>query len=225
MNKADIEVKNLLDLSKTDYYFLFKNLNYPFELIKILKNRFMEAVDRLDFSEYNRIKDGVYVHKSVTVLKSVYLGRNIIIGKNADIRNSAFLRENVIIGDNCVVGNSCELKNVLMFNESKAPHFNYIGDSILGYRAHIGAGVVLSNQKIDKSNIVLKLDDGDIDTGLTKFGSILSDNVEVGCNSVLNPGTIICRDTDIYPLQSIRGVIGPNLIYKSNNMIVTKNIE
>ena len=222
MNKADIEIKNLLDISKTDYYFLFKNLNYPFELIKVLKDRFREAVDKLDFSVYNRIKDGVYVHKSVTILKSVYLGKNIIIGKDADIRNSAFLRENVIIGDNCVVGNSCELKNVLMFNESKVPHFNYVGDSILGYRAHLGAGVILSNLKADKSKIVLKLDDGNIDTGLTKFGAIVADNVEIGCNSVLNPGTIIGKNSNIYPLQSVRGVIGSNMIYKSRDVIVNK---
>ena len=222
MNLSDIEISNILDLSKTDYSFLFKNLKYPFEVLPLLKDRFDIAVRSLDNFEYNRIKDGVYVHKSVTVLKSVYLGKNIIIGKDVDLRNSAFLRENVIIGDNCVVGNSCELKNVLMFNDSKAPHFNYLGDAVLGYKSHLGAGVITSNLKMDKTKIVLKLDDKTLDTGLKKFGAIVGDNVEVGCNSVLNPGTIIGRNTNIYPLQSVRGVIKENSIYKSADKVIDK---
>lgn len=222
MKKDDIKIGNILDLSKTAYSFMFAGLTYPYEVLPIIKDLFMQAVRKLDTSEYNRIKDGVYVHKSVTVLKSVFLGRNIIIGKDVDLRNSAFLRDNVIIGDNCTVGNSCELKNVIMFNESVVPHFNYVGDSVIGYKAHLGAGAVTSNLKLDRSIIKLKFDDGEIDTKLKKFGAIIGDNVEIGCNSVLNPGTIIGKNSNIYPLQNVRGVVPGNSIYKSDNSIVGK---
>lgn len=222
MNKNDLKIENLLDLSQTDYSFLFKGLNYPFELLPLIKNLFMKVAQSLDMSEYNRIKDGVYVHKSVTVLKSVYLGRNIIIGKDVDLRNSAFLRDNVIIGDNCVVGNSCELKNVLMFNESQAPHFNYLGDCILGYKAHLGAGVIMSNLKLDKTEIKVHCDDGTIDTGLRKFSGIVGDYAEVGCNSVVNPGTIIGRHSMIYPLSNVRGTVNEKSVYKNNDNIIRR---
>ena len=222
MKKEDIKIQNLLDLSKTDYGFLFAGLTYPFEVLPLIKEMFYTITRRLDYSQYNRIKDGVYVHKSVTVLKSVFLGRNIIIGKDVDLRNSAFLRDNVIIGDNCIVGNSCELKNVLMFNESVAPHFNYVGDTIMGYKSHLGAGAITSNLKMDKTIINLHCEDGDIDTKLKKFGAIIGDNVEVGCNAVLNPGTIIGKNTHIYPLQNVRGIVPSNSIYKADDKIVIK---
>lgn len=222
MKKDDIKIGNILDLSKTAFSFMFAGLTYPYEVLPIIKDLFMQAVRKLDTSEYNRIKDGVYVHKSVTVLKSVFLGRNIIIGKDVDLRNSAFLRDNVIIGDNCTVGNSCELKNVIMFNESVVPHFNYVGDSVIGYKAHLGAGAVTSNLKLDRSIVKLKFDDGEIDTKLKKFGAIIGDNVEIGCNSVLNPGTIIGKNTNVYPLQNVRGVVPGNSIYKSDSVIVGK---
>ena len=222
MNKDSIKINELLNLNETDYSFLFKGLTYPFEVLPLIKQKFEECVRSLNNFEYNRIKDGVYVHKSVTVLKSVYLGRNIIIGKDVDLRNSAFLRENVIIGDNCVVGNSSELKNVLMFNKSKAPHFNYVGDSVLGYTSHIGAGVKVSNLKLDETEVVLKVGEELINTKLRKFGAIVSDNAQVGCNAVLNPGTILCRDVFVYPLTSVRGVIDKNSICKSSDLIVER---
>ena len=214
---------NILDLSKTQFNFLFNGLEYPFEVLPNISKKFDECVKKLDNFEYNRIKDGVYVHKSVTVLKSVYLGRNIIIGKDCDIRNSAFLRENVIIGDNCVVGNSTELKNVLMFNNAKAPHFNYLGDTIMGYNSHIGAGVICSNLKLDNSLVVVKDDDTVIDTKLKKFGAIIGDNSQVGCNTVLNPGTILGKNVFIYPLSSVRGFIKSNSIYKNENNILDRS--
>ena len=214
---------NILDLSKTQFNFLFNGLEYPFEVLPNISKKFDECVKKLDNFEYNRIKDGVYVHKSVTVLKSVYLGRNIIIGKDCDIRNSAFLRENVIIGDNCVVGNSTELKNVLMFNNAKAPHFNYLGDTIMGYNSHIGAGVICSNLKLDNSLVVIKDDDTVIDTKLKKFGAIIGDNSQVGCNTVLNPGTILGKNVFIYPLSSVRGFIKSNSIYKNENNILDRS--
>lgn len=222
MKKEDLIVKELFDLTKTDYAFLFNGLNYAFEVLPLIKLKFEECARRLDRNEYNRIKDGVYVHKSVTVLKSVYLGRNIIIGKDADIRNSAFLRENVIIGDNCVVGNSCELKNTLMFNNAKAPHFNYVGDTVMGYNTHIGAGVKISNLKLDETNVVLKLDDGILDTKLRKFGAIMGDNSQAGCNAVLNPGTVIGKNSIVYPLTSVRGAIDKNCICKSCETIIER---
>ena len=222
MTKNDIKVNELLDLSKTDFEFLFKGVQYPFEVLPLIRMKFDECVRQLDNYEYNRIKEGVYVHKSVTVLKSVYLGRNIIIGKDVDLRNAAFLRENVIIGNNCVVGNSSELKNVLMFDKAKAPHFNYVGDTIMGYNSHIGAGVKVSNLKLDESNVVLNINGEKIDTGLRKFGAIIGDNAQVGCNTVLNPGTIIGKNTLIYPCSSVRGIIDKNSIYKSASDIISK---
>lgn len=222
MNKNDIIIENLLDLSKTNFSFMFKGLKYPFELLPLIKTIFNKAVQSLDMYEYNRIKDGVYVHKSVTVLKSVYLGKNIIIGKDVDLRNSAFLRDNVIIGDNCVVGNSCELKNVFMFNESQAPHFNYLGDCILGYKAHLGAGVIMSNLKLDKSEISVHCEDADVKTGLKKFSGIVGDYAEIGCNSVVNPGSIIGRNAIVYPLSSVRGIVNEKSIYKNKDNVIRR---
>ena len=222
MNKEDIKVNELLDLSETEFSFLFKGLTYPYEVLPLIKQRFDECVRSLNNYEYNRIKDGVYVHKSVTVLKSVYLGKNIIIGKDVDLRNAAFLRENVIIGDGCVVGNSCELKNVLMFNKAKAPHFNYVWDTVMGYNSHIGAGVKVSNLKLDESTVVLKIGDEVVDTKLRKFGAIVGDNVQVGCNAVLNPGTILGKNTFVYPIANVRGVIGKDSICKTPDLIVEK---
>ena len=222
MNKDSIKVNEILDLSQTDYSFLFKGLTYPYEVLPLIKQKFDECVRSLNNFEYNRIKDGVYVHKSVTVLKSVYLGRNIIIGRDVDLRNAAFLRENIIIGNECVVGNSCELKNVLMFNKAKAPHFNYVGDSVLGCNSHIGAGVKISNLKLDETEVVLKVGDEILNTKLRKFGAIVGDNVQVGCNAVLNPGTILGRNTIVYPLTSVRGVIDKNCICKTADTIVER---
>ena len=218
-----LKINNILDLSKTQFNFLFNGLEYPYEVLPLINKKFEECVRKLDNYEYNRIKEGVYVHKSVTVLKSVYLGKNIIIGKDCDIRNAAFLRENVIIGDNCVVGNSTELKNVLMFDNAKAPHFNYLGDTVMGYNSHIGAGVICSNLKLDSSLVVLKDDNTLIDTKLKKFGAIIGDNSQIGCNSVLNPGTIIGKNVYIYPLSSVRGIIKSNSIYKNENDIINRS--
>lgn len=223
MTKEDIKIEALFDLKETDYSFLFKGLAYPFEAIPLIKTKFEDCVKKLDNFEYNRIKDGVYVHRSVTVLKSVYLGRNIIIGKNVDLRNSAFLRENVIIGNDAVVGNSTELKNVLLFNKAKAPHFNYVGDTIMGYNSHIGAGVKVSNLKLDETNIILKVGDETLDTKLRKFGAIIGDNAQVGCNAVLNPGTILGKNTFVYPLSFVRGIVDKDKIFKLNNLIVERN--
>lgn len=225
MNINDIKINEIFDISKTKFSFLFDNLVYPYDVLPLISKHFEDCVKMLDMNEYNRIKDGVYVHKSVTILKSVYLGHNIIIGKDCEIRNSALLRENIIIGDNCLVGNSGELKNVLMFDESKIAHFNYCGDTILGNKSHLGAGVITSNLKLDKTIIKIKIGDELIDTKLKKFGAIIGDNVEIGCNTVLNPGTIVCKNVSIYPLSNVRGVVPKDSIYKTQNEIKEKNYE
>ncbi|MDO5564475.1 MAG: UDP-N-acetylglucosamine pyrophosphorylase [Eubacteriales bacterium] len=222
MNISDLHINELLDLSKTDFSLLFKNLMYPWDAIPLIKEKFRELTKTLDMHDYNMIKESVFVHKSVTVLKSVYLGRNIIIGRDADIRNSAFIRENAIIGNGAVLGNSCEIKNSILFDYAQCPHFNYIGDSIIGYKAHLGAGVITSNLKSDKSIVVVKANDEHINTGLKKFGAIVGDYAEIGCNSVLNPGSVIGRNTQIYPLSSIRGVIEANCIVKNDSVLVKK---
>lgn len=222
MKKQEVTINELFDLSKTEFAFLFKGLTYPWEVLPLIKERFRELTRFLDPRDYNMIKDSVFVHKSVTVLKSVYLGRNIIIGRDADIRNSAFIRENAIIGNNAVLGNSCEMKNAILFDYAQCPHFNYVGDSIIGYKGHLGAGAITSNLKSDKSIVKVKCEDGEIDTGLKKFGAMVGDNADVGCNSVLNPGTIIGKNTQIYPVSCVRGTVNANSILKSGNVLVAK---
>ena len=156
-------------------------------------------------------------------MESAYINGPAIIGENTEIRHCAFIRGKVIIGNNCVVGNSTELKNVILFNNVQVPHYNYVGDSILGYKSHIGAGAITSNVKSDKKLVVIKSDKEKIETGLKKVGAMVGDFVEIGCGSVLNPGTIIGKNTNIYPLSSVRGVVSENSIYKNKNEIITKN--
>ena len=155
---------------------------------------------------------------------TAYIGAPCIIGANTEVRHCAFIRGSALVGENCVVGNSVELKNVILFNNVQTPHYNYVGDSILGYKSHMGAGSITSNVKSDKTNVVIKSADGQIETGIKKIGAMLGDNVEVGCNSVLNPGTIVCRNSNIYPTSCVRGVVPEHSIWKVNGEIVQKNI-
>ena len=164
----------------------------------------------------------MWIHKSANVYKSAYIGENCIICEGAEVRHCAFIRKNAIIGKNAVVGNSTELKNVILFNNVQVPHYNYVGDSILGFKSHMGAGSITSNIKSDKKPIIIKNGKQKIETGMKKIGAMVGDNVEVGCGSVLNPGTIIGKNTNIYPLSSVRGVVKPNSIYKNQNEIVEK---
>ena len=218
----ELEVKNLLNLNETIANKIFENVTYPWEVINKISEFIIELGKTLDKNIYEEKAPNVWVAKSAEIAPTAFIGGPCIIDENAKIRHSAFIRENAIVGKNVVVGNSTELKNVIIFNNSEVPHYNYVGDSILGYKSHMGAGSKISNLKSDKSNVSVKYNDKKIETNLRKFGAILGDNVEVGCSSVLNPGSIIGRKTNIYPLSSVRGFIGSNKIYKNQNEIVEK---
>lgn len=218
----ELEVKNLLNLNETIANKIFENVTYPWEVINKISEFIIELGKTLDKNIYEEKAPNIWVAKSAEIAPTAFIGGPCIIDENAKIRHSAFIRENAIVGKNVVVGNSTELKNVIIFNNSEVPHYNYVGDSILGYKSHMGAGSIISNLKSDKSNVSVKYNDEKIETNLRKFGAILGDNVEVGCSSVLNPGSIIGRKTNIYPLSSVRGFIGSNKIYKNQNEIVEK---
>jgi NDP-sugar pyrophosphorylase family protein len=170
--------------------------------------------------DYEEVSENVWVHKTATVFPSAYLGAPCIIGPNTEVRHGAFIRSSALVGADCVVGNSVELKNVILFDHVQTPHYNYVGDSILGYFSHMGAGSITSNVKSDKTLVHVKYEGGDIATGLKKFAAILGDNVEVGCGSVLNPGTVIGRGSRIYPLSMVRGTVAPSSIYKKAGEVV-----
>lgn len=219
----DCKISNLYNLDETIAKSLLEKYTYPWEVLPHIEEFILELGKTLNKDEYEQIGENVWIHKSAKVYKSAYIGENCIICEGAEVRHCAFIRKNAIIGKNAVVGNSTELKNVILFNNVQVPHYNYVGDSILGYKSHMGAGSITSNVKSDKKLVVIKNGDEKIETGMKKIGTILGDNVEVGCGSVLNPGTIVGKNTNIYPLSSVRGVIKPNSIYKNKNEIVGKN--
>ena len=217
------KLTELLDLSHTLAEEYLKRFEYHYEAISGIKDMIIRVGRTLDMNEYNEIDENVWVHKSAMVYPSAYIGSPAIICENAEIRHSAFIRSSALVGKGAVVGNSTELKNVILFDSVQVPHYNYVGDSILGYKAHMGAGSITSNVKSDKSLVSIKdLDGSVIETGLKKLGAILGDFAEVGCNSVLNPGTVIGRGSNVYPLSSVRGIVPANCIYKSSSEIVTK---
>ncbi len=215
--------KNLLDLDHTLAKDYLSNFEYPWQSLKGISEEIIRIGKSLSKDEYDEVKENVWIHKTAKVFESAYLGAPLIIGPNSEVRHCAFIRSSALVGANCVVGNSCELKNVILFDNVQVPHYNYVGDSILGYKAHMGAGSITSNVKSDKTLVVVKNYDGEkIETEIKKFGAILGDNVEVGCNSVLNPGTIVGRNTNIYPLSRVRGVVPADSIYKDGDNIVAK---
>lgn len=213
---------DLYDLEHTKAASYLSKFTYPFEALKGLKDFILSLGPTLG-PEYRQIGENVWVHESATIAPTAFIGGPCIIGANTEVRHCAFIRQSALVGDNCVVGNSCELKNVILFDNVQTPHYNYVGDSILGYKSHMGAGSITSNVKSDKSLVVLKNGDEVLETGLKKVGAMLGDFVEVGCNSVLNPGTVIGRHTNVYPLSSVRGQIPANSIYKNNGKVVEKN--
>lgn len=217
-----IENKELFDLSKTIAAPLFEGKKFPWEVLSDIKDFILKLGPTLPTSEYDNPQEGVWIAKDATVFDSAYIGSPCIIDHGAEIRQCAFIRNTAIVGKNAVVGNSTELKNVVLFDNVQVPHYNYVGDSVLGYKAHMGAGSITSNVKSDKTLVVVKNGDEHIETGLKKFGAMLGDHVEVGCNSVLNPGTVIGTNSSIYPVSCVRGVIPANSIYKSQEEIVTK---
>ncbi len=217
-----VKTSELYDLSHTLAAPLLCECEYPWQALPKIKDFVLALGKTLPADEYDEISENVWVAKSAKIAPSATVCAPCIIGKDTELRTGAFIRGSVIVGDGCVVGNSCELKNVILFDCVQVPHFNYVGDSILGYRSHTGAGAITSNVKSDKTLVKVKTDGGYIETGLKKFGAMLGDFVEVGCNSVLNPGTVIGRHTNIYPLSSVRGTVPPDHIYKNAENVVIK---
>ena len=219
----NVEVKDLLDLNRTIAKELFEGVQYPWEVLDDISNFILKLGPSLPEDEFYSPKENVWIAKDAEVFESAYIGAPCIIDHNAEVRHCAFIRGSAIVGKNCVVGNSVELKNVVLFDNVQTPHYNYVGDSILGYKSHMGAGSITSNVKSDKSLVVVKGNE-QIPTKRKQFGAVLGDFVEVGCNSVLNPGTVIGAHTNIYPTSSVRGVIPENSIYKNERTVVPKRI-
>lgn len=218
-----LQIQNLYDLTQTIAAPLFEGATYPWELLPKISAFIIELGNRLPEDKYEKRGENVWIAKSATVFPTAYINGPCIIDEEAEVRHCAFIRGNAIVGKGAVVGNSTELKNVILFNKVQVPHYNYVGDSILGYKSHMGAGSITSNVKSDKTLVVVKSPYGNIETGLKKMGAMLGDNVEVGCNSVLNPGTVIGRCSNVYPTSMVRGFIEPNSIYKKQGEIVSKN--
>ena len=218
----ECKIKNLYNLEETIAKKIFEGATYPWEVLPKIEEFIKELGNTLSSEEYEKRGEDIWIAKTATIAPTAYIKGPAIIGKNAEIRHCAFIRGKAIVGEGAVVGNSTELKNVILFNKVQVPHYNYVGDSILGYKAHMGAGSITSNVKSDKKLVVVKNKEEKIKTGLKKFGAMLGDNVEIGCGSVLNPGTVIGKNTNVYPLSSVRGVVPSNSIYKKQNEIVEK---
>ena len=217
-----IEIEELLDLEHSIASPLFAGKTYPWEVLDEIKAFILRLGPTLDPEIYAHPEEGVWIAKDAKVFPSAFIGAPCIIDREAEVRHCAFIRGSAIVGKGAVVGNSVELKNVVLFDKVQVPHYNYVGDSVLGYRAHMGAGSITSNVKSDKSLVVVREPGKAHETGRKKFGAILGDQVEVGCNSVLNPGTVICRRSNIYPTSSVRGVVPADSIYKDREHIVPK---
>lgn len=218
----ECKINNLYNLDETIAKSLLEKNEYPWEVLPKIKDFIIELGNSLSEEEYEKKGENIWIAKSAKVAPTAYINGPAIIGKEAEIRHCAFIRGNAIVGEGAVVGNSTELKNVILFNKVQVPHYNYVGDSILGYKSHMGAGSITSNVKSDKKLVIVKNGEEKIETGLKKFGCMIGDNVEVGCGSILNPGSVIGKNTNIYPLSSVRGVIPPNSIYKKQGEVVEK---
>lgn len=219
---SSLMIEKLYTLDETIAKNIFQGVTYPWEVLSRIHDFILELGPTLPGDEYEKKGDDIWIARDAVIAKTVSITGPCIIGKGTEIRQSAFIRGNTIVGEGAVVGNSTELKNVILFNKVQVPHYNYVGDSILGYKSHMGAGSITSNVKSDKKLVVVKNGGEQIETGLKKFGAMLGDHVEVGCGSVLNPGTVIGRNTNIYPLSSVRGVVPENSIFKSADDIVEK---
>ena len=215
-----LEISSLLDLDKTIAAGLFEGLKYPWQALERIESFILALGPTLPESEYERRGENVWIARDAVVFDSAYIHGPCIIDRGANVRHCAFIRGSAIVGKNAVVGNSVELKNVVLFDGVQTPHYNYVGDSILGYKAHMGAGSITSNVKSDKLPVIVKNGAERIETGRKKFGAILGDNVEIGCNSVLNPGSVIGRGSRVYPVSCVRGCVAPDSIYKSAEEIV-----
>ena len=217
-----VTIQELYDLEHTQAKSYLSQFTYPWEALKGIKDFIVQLGSTLG-DEYQEVSPQVWVHRTATVAPTAYLGAPCIIGAGTEVRHCAFIRGSALVGENCVVGNSVELKNVILFDNVQTPHYNYVGDSILGYKSHMGAGSVTSNVKSDKTLVVVKDGKEQMPTGLKKFGAMLGDFVEVGCNSVLNPGTVIGRHSNVYPTSCVRGVVPANHIWKTGGVVVAKH--
>ena len=222
MCNENLLADNLFDYSKTIAKPLLESVDYPWEALPKIKDFIIELGKTLDPEIYEQRGENIWVAKSATVFPSAYLGGPLIICEDAEVRHCAFIRGSAIVGKGAVEGNTTELKNSILFDGVQVPHYNYIGDSILGYKAHTGAGTITSNLKSDKSLVTVLCDDDKVETGVKKFGAMLGDHVEVGCNSVLNPGSVVGRNTNVYPLSFVRGYVPENSIYKRLGEIAEK---
>ena len=231
MNSDLLKVENMYDLSHTQARELLESVTYPWEALPGIKDFILQLGAKIDTDpelsvQYEKRGDDIWIHKTAKVFDSAYIAGPCIIGAETEVRQCAFVRGSALVGEGCVVGNSTELKNVIIFDSVQVPHYNYVGDSVLGYKSHMGAGSITSNVKSDKTLVVVKgygdYSDISIETGLKKFGAMLGDFVEVGCNSVLNPGSVIGRHTNIYPISPVRGYVPANSIYKTGGEIVEK---
>ena len=218
-----LTIEALYTLEETIAKDLFQGAVYPWEVLPKIHDFILELGKRLPEDEYEKVGEDVWIAKSAKVFPSAYIHGPAIIGKAAEVRLCAFFRGNAIVGEGAVVGNSTELKNVVLFNKVQVPHYNYVGDSVLGYKAHMGAGSITSNVKSDKKLVVVKTPEGGIETGMKKFGAMLGDEVEVGCGTVLNPGSVVGKQRKIYPLSSVRGFVPAHSIYKKQGEVVEKH--
>ena len=218
----ELMISELFNLDETIAKDIFAGKTYPWEVLPQIGAYILELGSKLSEDEYNLVGENVWIAKSARVAPTASITGPCIIGRNAEIRHCAFIRGNAIVGEGAVVGNSTELKNVILFNCVQVPHYNYVGDSVLGYKSHMGAGSITSNVKSDKTLVVVKNGDEEIETGLKKMGAILGDNVEIGCGSILNPGSVIGVGTNVYPLSSVRGYVPSGSIYKKQGEVATK---
>lgn len=219
----ECKIYNLYNLNETIAKELLESTTYPWEVLPKISEFIIKIGNTLSEDNYKKVGENVWIAKTARVAATAYINGPAIIGENAEVRHCAFIRGNAIVGEGAVVGNSTELKNVILFNKVQVPHYNYVGDSILGYKSHMGAGSITSNVKSDKKLVVVKNGKEKIETGMKKFGAMIGDEVEVGCGSILNPGTVIGKNSNIYPLSSVRGVVAKNSIYKKQGEIVRKN--
>ena len=222
VNIENMRTCSLFSPDNTLAWRYIKELERVWEALPLIPAYVQELAAELNVSEYEKHPDNVWIHKTANIAPSAYIGSNVIIGARTEVRHCAYIRKDVIVGDGAVVGNSTELKNVILFDEVQVPHYNYVGDSILGYKSHFGAGVITSNVKSDSTPVSVSCGEMRIDTGLKKFGAILGDNVEIGCNAVLNPGTVIGSNATVYPLSMVRGFIPAGSIYKKQGEVIEK---
>ncbi len=216
----ELHAAALFDLNQTIAKNILQSVDYPWQVLNQIQNLILQLGPDLPLSEYEQVAETIWIARTAKIAANASLSGPLIIGHETDIRHCAFIRGSALIGNNCVVGNSTELKNVILMNQVQVPHYNYVGDSILGFKAHMGAGSITSNVKSDKSLVNVRYNGQKIDTGLKKFGAILGDFVEIGCNSVLNPGSVVGRNSQVYPLSSVRGVVPAQSIYKRAGEVV-----